>query len=103
MSGKINGNYEEKKTTKMRICYTYITGNTLGNTTEPSAKYWYNTLVSFSSVVYLTNVAKTVNTKACVDKSGITSGSSKTFDSFDTDDLEPRSYLNKQTQTNKYV
>lgn len=70
---------------------TYITGNTRGKTTEPSAKYWYNTLVSFSSVVYLTSVAKTVNTNACVERSGITSGSSKTFDSFDTDDREPRS------------
>ena len=77
---------------------TYITGNTLGKTTEPSAKYWYNTRVSFSSVVYLTNVAKTVNTKACVDKSGITSGSSRTFDSFDTDDLEPRSCMERKRE-----
>lgn len=42
--------------------------------------------------MYLTNVAKTVNTNACVERSGITSGSSKTFDSFDTDDREPRSW-----------
>lgn len=72
---------------------TYITGKTRGKTTEPSAKYWYKTLVSFSLDVYLTRVASTVNTNACVDKSGITSGSSKTFDSFDTDDREPRSYF----------
>lgn len=70
---------------------SYITGKTRGNTTDPSAKYWYNTRVSVSSVEYLTNVASTVNTNACVDKSGNTSGSSKTFDSFDTDDRDPRS------------
>lgn len=37
--------------------YTYITGKTRGNTTEASAKYSYNILASFSSVVFLTNVA----------------------------------------------
>ena len=77
---------------------TYITGKTLGKTTEPSAKYWYNTLVSVSSVEYFTSVAKTVNTNACVDRSGNTSGSSNTLDSFDTDDLEPRSYKTKNIQ-----
>lgn len=77
-----------------------MTGNTRGNTTEPSARYWYNTRVSFSSVVYLTSVAKTVNTNACVERSGITSGSSKTFDSFDTDEREPRSWKSN-LKTNK--
>lgn len=72
---------------------SYITGNTRGNTTDPSAKYWYNTRVSVSSVEYFTNVANTVKTNACVDRSGNTSGSSKTFDSFDTDDRDPRSCL----------
>lgn len=72
---------------------TYMTGKTLGNTTDPSAKYWYNTRVSFWSLVYLTSVAITVRTKACVDRSGITSGSRSTFDSFETDDREPRSYI----------
>lgn len=79
---------------------TYITGNTLGKTTLPSAKYWYKTRVSFSLDVYLTSVANTVNTNACVDKSGITSGSSKTFDSFDTDDREPRSCVSSNAQFN---
>lgn len=74
------------------VISTYITGNTLGNTTDPSAKYWYNTRVSFSSEVYFTNVANTVKTKACIDKSGKTSGSNKTLDSLDTEVREPRSY-----------
>lgn len=43
---------------------SYMTGNTLGNTMAPSARYWYNIRVSFSSVLYLTNVAKTVSTSA---------------------------------------
>lgn len=81
-----------------------MTGKTRGNTTDPSAKYWYKTRVSFSFEVYLTSVANTVNTNACVERSGITSGSSKTFDSFDTDDREPRSYIyrNKTSLTNSY-
>lgn len=71
---------------------TYITGNTLGNTTDPSAKYWYNTRVSLSSVEYLTNVANTVNTNAWIDTSCRTSGSNNTFDSFETDERASRSY-----------
>lgn len=70
---------------------TYITGNTFGKTTDPSARYWYKTRVSSSDVEYLTNVASTVKTRACVDGSGSTSGSNKTFDSFETDAREPRS------------
>lgn len=80
-----------------------MTGKTRGNTTDPSAKYWYKTRVSFSFDVYLTSVANTVNTSACVDRSGMTSGSSKTFDSFDTDDREPRSYIyRKITSVSNY-
>lgn len=75
----------------LKLIASYITGNTLGNTTDPSAKYWYNTRVSFSLPVYLTSVANMVNTKAWVDRSGMTSGSSNTFDSFDTDDRDSRS------------
>lgn len=41
-----------------------MTGNTFEKTTDASAKYWYNTLVSFSSTEYLSKVAKTVSTKA---------------------------------------
>ena len=36
---------------------TYMTGNTLANTTDASARYSYNICISFSSVVFLTNVA----------------------------------------------
>lgn len=36
---------------------TYITGNTLGKTTDASARYSYKILVSFSSVVLRTSVA----------------------------------------------
>jgi len=71
-----------------------MTGNTLGKTTDPSAKYWYKTRVSPSSDEYLTKVARTVNTRAWMDKSGRTSGSSRTFDSFDTEEREPRSCSN---------
>lgn len=78
---------------ELKNLFTYMTGKTRGKTTEPSAKYWYKTRVSFSFDVYLTSVAKTVKTNACVDKSGITSGSSSTFDSFETDDREPRSWI----------
>lgn len=70
---------------------THITGNTFGNTTEPSAKYWYKTLVSSSDVEYFTSVASTVKTRACVDGSDNTSGSNKTFDSLETDERDPRS------------
>lgn len=79
--------------------YTHITGKTRGNTTDPSARYWYKTRVSFSFDVYLTRVARTVKTNAWVDKSGITSGSNSTFDSFETDDREPRSYILHQNTT----
>lgn len=79
--------------------HTYITGNTFGNTTEPSARYWYSTRVSVSSVVYLTSVASTVSTSACVDESGSTSGSSSTFDSLDTDEREPRSCFRKRGES----
>lgn len=51
-----------------------MTGNTRGKTTDPSAKYWYKTRVSFSFDVYLTRVASTVNTNAWVDRSAITNG-----------------------------
>lgn len=71
--------------------FTHMTGKTFGNTTDPSAKYWYKTLVSVSSVEYFKSVARTVNTSACVELSGKTSGSKSTFDSFDTEDREPRS------------
>lgn len=80
-----------------------MTGNTRGNTTDPSAKYWYKTRVSFSLEVYLTSVARTVSTSACVDKSGITSGSRSTFDSFDTDDRDPRSYCLLNDQFSKII
>lgn len=73
-----------------------MTGNTLGNTTDPSAKYWYKTRVSSSDVEYLTIVAKTVRTNAWVDESCNTSGSNKTLDSLDTDDRDPRSYKDIQ-------
>lgn len=85
---------------------TYMTGNTLGNTTEPSAKYWYKTLVSASSVEYFTSVASTVKTSACVELSGSTSGSRRTFDSFDTDDRDPRSFnffTRDEKLTHEYV
>lgn len=64
---------------------TYITGNTLGKTTEASAKYWYNIRVSPSSVAYLTKVARTVSTNAWVEKSVKTSGSRSILFSFETD------------------
>lgn len=70
--------------------HTYITGNTFGKTTAPSAKYWYNILVSVSSVLYFTSVARTVNTSACVWKSINTSGSSRILFSLLTDTLAPR-------------
>lgn len=66
---------------------TYITGNTLGKTTEASARYWYKILVSASSVAYLTNVASTDKTKAWVEKSVKTSGSSRMLFSFETETL----------------
>lgn len=65
--------------------HTYMTGNTLGKTIDASARYWYNIRVSVSSVVYFTSVANTVSTRACVEKSVRTSGSSSTLFSFDTD------------------
>ena len=43
--------------------FSYITGNTLGNTTEASAKYSYRILASFSSVVFLTRVDWKQNTE----------------------------------------
>jgi len=70
---------------------TYMTGNTLGNTTEASAKYWYRIRVSLSSVEYFTSVANTVSTNACVEKSVSTSGSRRTLFSFDTDTRALRS------------
>jgi hypothetical protein len=39
---------------------TYITGNTFGNTTEPSAKYWYRIRISSSSEIELSNVSYSV-------------------------------------------
>lgn len=71
---------------------TYITGKTFGNTTAPSARYWYKVLVSVSSVLYLTKVAKVVSTSACVEKSVNTSGSNKTLFSLLTDTLVLRVY-----------
>jgi hypothetical protein len=46
----------------------------------------------------LTRVANTVKTRAWVDVSGNTSGSSNTFDSLETEDRDPRSYkqINKE-------
>lgn len=73
------------------VSNTYMTGNTFGKTTDPSARYWYSTRSSASSVAYLTSVASTVKTSACVDESGRTSGSSNTFDSLETEDRDPRS------------
>lgn len=58
---------------------THITGKTFGKTTEASARYSYKILVSFSSVEYLTSVAKTVKTRVCVEKSVSTSGSRSTL------------------------
>ena len=63
-------------------------GKTRGKTTEASARYSYKTRISFSSVVYLTNVANTVNTRAWVGKLVKISGSKRQFDSPETD---PRS------------
>jgi len=60
-------------------------GKTRGNTTDASAKYSYNTRISFSSVVYLTRVASTVSTSACVGKLVRISGSNKQFDSPETE------------------
>lgn len=68
----------------------YMTGKTLGKTIAPSARYWYRILVSDSSVLYLTSVAKTVSTKACVVKSVNTSGSNKILFSLLTDTLALR-------------
>lgn len=45
-----------------------------------------------TNLEYLTNVARTVRTSACVELSGNTSGSKSTFDSFETDDRDPRSW-----------
>lgn len=59
------------------IIHTYMTGKTLGKTTAPSPRYWYKILVSASSVLYLTKVARTVRTNAWVEKSVKTAGSNK--------------------------
>ena len=77
---------------------TYMTGNTLGNTTEASAKYWYRIRVSLSSVEYFTSVANTVSTNAWVEKSVSTSGSRRTLFSFDTDTRAPRSCTQRNGQ-----
>lgn len=77
---------------KIKLSATYITGKTFGNTTDPSAKYWYKTRVSLSSLVYLTSVANTVKINACIEVSLMATGSKSTFVSFETDARAPRSY-----------
>lgn len=44
-----------------------------------------------NNLEYLTRVASTVRTSACVELSGRTSGSKRTFDSFETEERDPRS------------
>ncbi len=44
----------------------WMTGKTLGNTIEASARYSYRIRTSDSLVVYLTSVAMTVSTSTCV-------------------------------------
>ena len=62
-----------------------MTGKTFEKTLVDSARYVYRMRVSFSSVEYLTRVARTVSTSAWTDTSVRTSGSRRTLFSFETD------------------